>query len=119
MVAVPETACLAALDALARDARRQAGGENFPVALRVLPARPQARLLALYDFARFVDDVGDAAYDVDGRAATPADRLALLDLVDADLDAPAPRLAPVAALAPLRFWGREAAVAHEKLEVTG
>jgi squalene synthase HpnC len=33
--------------------------ENFPVAMRVLPARVRADLLALYRYARYVDDVGD------------------------------------------------------------
>jgi squalene synthase HpnC len=33
--------------------------ENFPVALRVLPARVRGDLLAVYAFARHVDDVGD------------------------------------------------------------
>jgi squalene synthase HpnC len=35
-------------------------GENFPVALRVLPARVRADLVAVYRYARFVDDLGDA-----------------------------------------------------------
>ncbi|PRZ41083.1 squalene synthase HpnC [Antricoccus suffuscus] len=35
--------------------------ENFPVALRILPARLRADLLAAYRYARYVDDVGDAA----------------------------------------------------------
>jgi squalene synthase HpnC len=51
--------------------------ENFPVALRVLPARHRRHLLTLYAFARMVDDIGDAA---------PGDRLALLDEVSAELD---------------------------------
>jgi squalene synthase HpnC len=34
-------------------------GENFPVALRVLPARVRADLVAVYRYARFVDDLGD------------------------------------------------------------
>lgn len=37
----------------------QAGQENFPVALRFLPAKIRQRLLAVYGFARLVDDVGD------------------------------------------------------------
>ncbi|HVB44197.1 MAG TPA: squalene/phytoene synthase family protein [Streptosporangiaceae bacterium] len=39
----------------------QAGEENFPVALRLLPARYRYHLLAVYLFARTVDDVGDRA----------------------------------------------------------
>lgn len=34
-------------------------GENFPVALRILPARTRRHLLAIYAYARFVDDLGD------------------------------------------------------------
>jgi squalene synthase HpnC len=35
--------------------------ENFPVALRVLPARFRTHLIAVYAFARTVDDLGDEA----------------------------------------------------------
>jgi squalene synthase HpnC len=56
----------------------QAGGENFPVASRLLPRRQRRHLLAIYGFARTVDDVGDEA---------PGDRLALLDVVERELDA--------------------------------
>ena len=104
------------LASLAGTARAQAGAENFPVALKVLPRGPRERLLALYDFARFVDDVGDADYEVDGRPATAADRLALLDVVDADLDAEHPRLAPVAGLAPMRADGVPARPFHDLVE---
>ncbi|GAB3893671.1 squalene synthase HpnC [Kibdelosporangium lantanae] len=51
--------------------------EDFPVASRLLPARYRADLLALYGFARLVDDIGDEA--------PPGERLALLDQVDRDL----------------------------------
>jgi len=34
-------------------------GENFPVALRVLPAQVRADLVAVYRYARYVDDLGD------------------------------------------------------------
>jgi phytoene/squalene synthetase len=37
----------------------RAGGENFPVASRVLPRRLREHLLALYGFARLVDELGD------------------------------------------------------------
>jgi squalene synthase HpnC len=50
--------------------------ENFPVALRVLPAELRDRLETIYGFARLVDDAGD---EVEG------DRLALLDWLEADL----------------------------------
>jgi squalene synthase HpnC len=53
-----------------------AGGENFPVALRVLGPRVGAHLTAIYGFARLVDQLGD---EVEG------DRLALLDELEADL----------------------------------
>jgi len=55
----------------------QAGSENFTVASAVLGRRRCADLLALYGFARLVDDVGDEA---------PGDRAALLDLVEGQLD---------------------------------
>jgi phytoene synthase len=54
----------------------RAAGENFAVAPRILPRRYREPLLALYGFARLVDEIGDAA---DG------DRLALLDALDLDL----------------------------------
>jgi squalene synthase HpnC len=38
-----------------------ASGENFPVALRLLPERHRRHLTALYCFARLTDDVGDQA----------------------------------------------------------
>jgi squalene synthase HpnC len=37
----------------------KASGENFPVALRVLPRSVRAHLTAFYGFARLVDDIGD------------------------------------------------------------
>jgi squalene synthase HpnC len=55
----------------------QARHENFPVASRVLPAADRAHLMAIYGFARLVDDVGDEA---------PGDRGALLDWVERELD---------------------------------
>lgn len=56
----------------------QAGRENFPVASRLLPRRYRTHLMAVYGFARLVDDIGDEA--------PPADRLPLLDDVAADVD---------------------------------
>jgi squalene synthase HpnC len=70
-------------------------GENFPVALRLLPERPRAALTRVYEYARFVDDVGDEA---------TGERLALLDVVERELRAvPTGRseLAPVQRLRPL------------------
>ncbi|PXY30061.1 squalene synthase HpnC [Prauserella sp. PE36] len=65
-----EPAALRRVLAKARD-------ENFPVALRLLPAAQRGHLLALYAFARMVDDLGDEA---------EGDRLRLLDAVSHDLD---------------------------------
>jgi squalene synthase HpnC len=55
----------------------KAAHENFPVALRLLPRSFRRHLMAIYGFARLVDDLGDEA---------PGDRLARLDAIDADLD---------------------------------
>jgi squalene synthase HpnC len=60
-----------------RDVALKARRENFPVASRLLPRRYRCHLLAVYGFARFVDDVGDEA--------EPGDRLRLLAAVEADL----------------------------------
>jgi squalene synthase HpnC len=57
--------------------RAQAAGENFPVALRLLPARHRRRLMAVYAFARTVDDAGDQG--------PPGDRMAVLAGLEADL----------------------------------
>ncbi|MGH3471201.1 MAG: squalene synthase HpnC [Nocardioidaceae bacterium] len=38
---------------------RSPAAENFPVALRLLPARHRAHLMAIYGYARYVDDLGD------------------------------------------------------------
>ena len=62
-----------ATDALAN----RATGENFPVALRLLPARHRRHLMAVYGFTRTVDDIGDQA--------PVADRPRLLDEMQADL----------------------------------
>ncbi|HEX4187498.1 MAG TPA: squalene synthase HpnC [Solirubrobacteraceae bacterium] len=51
--------------------------ENFPVASRVLPRRVRSDLLALYGFARLVDELGDSA---------AGDRLAALDWLEGELD---------------------------------
>jgi squalene synthase HpnC len=55
----------------------RAGSENFPVASRVLPRSSRSHLLAIYGFARLVDELGDSA---------PGERLAALDWVESDLD---------------------------------
>ncbi len=58
----------------------RAGGENFPVASRVLPRRVREHLLALYGFARLVDELGD-----DG-SRPPAERLAALDWLEGEVE---------------------------------
>jgi phytoene/squalene synthetase len=57
----------------------QARDENFPVALWLLGPRARRHLLAIYGFARLVDDIGDEA---------EGDRLALLDRIERELDTP-------------------------------
>jgi squalene synthase HpnC len=84
---------------IAARAAAQAAGENFPVALRVLPARYGRHLRAVYGFARAVDDTGDEA--------PPDSRLALLDELEADVarlyggSGAAPTSPAVRALAPV------------------
>jgi squalene synthase HpnC len=67
----------AAAIAIGAAAAAQAGAENFPVALRVLPGRYRRHLAAVYGFARSVDDMGDEA--------APGQRLELLDELEADI----------------------------------
>ncbi|MDA8275856.1 MAG: squalene synthase HpnC [Actinomycetota bacterium] len=67
-VTVPD---LAAVDA-------RAASENFVVATRWLPGRVRRDLVALYGYARLVDELGDAA---------SGDRSAWLDWAEAELDA--------------------------------
>lgn len=55
----------------------RAGGENFPVASRLLPRRERAHLLAIYGFARLVDELGDTL---------SGDRLEALDWLAGELD---------------------------------
>jgi squalene synthase HpnC len=54
--------------------------ENFPVALRVLPARYCRHLVAVYDVARVIDDIGD-----EDTGAADRDRTAQLRAFAADL----------------------------------
>ncbi|MDQ4119007.1 MAG: squalene/phytoene synthase family protein, partial [Actinomycetota bacterium] len=91
--------------------RRAERAENFPVALRVLPARRRERLRAVYAVLRVIDDLGDEPVPVAGSGTealpgrTPAQRLERLDAFRADLGgvwSGAPVRAPVlAALAPV------------------
>jgi squalene synthase HpnC len=55
----------------------KARSENFPVASRVLPRVVRSDLLAVYGFARLVDDIGDEA---------EGDRLSQLDWAEEELD---------------------------------
>jgi squalene synthase HpnC len=78
--------------AISAAAAAQAPAENFPVALRMLPARYRRHLMAVYRFARTVDDIGDEALPGDLPGATTGSvpesdevRLRLLDELDADL----------------------------------
>jgi squalene synthase HpnC len=66
----------AAIDAMDPGASR-ASGENFPVALRLLPSRRRTYLMAVYAFARTTDDIGDRA--------PREQRMGLLDELEADL----------------------------------
>jgi len=54
------------------------GGENFPVALRVLPRRHREHLHAVYGYARMVDEIGDS---LDG------DRVAALVTLRSEVEA--------------------------------
>jgi squalene synthase HpnC len=57
----------------------QAPDENFPVATWLLGPRTRRHLLAIYGFARLVDDIGD---EYEG------DRLGALDAIEGELDVP-------------------------------
>jgi squalene synthase HpnC len=89
---------MGATTAAAARPRPAAGGENFPVALVLLPARLRHHLLAVYGVARAIDDLGDDP------ARSADERLADLDDIAADLRAlwdRAPTRSPVVtALAP-------------------
>ncbi|WP_033281745.1 MULTISPECIES: squalene synthase HpnC [unclassified Streptomyces] len=71
----------------------KAAGENFPVAPFFLPRAWRTDLMAVYGFARLVDDIGDGDLAPGGADArllgvSPADaedRLLLLDAFEADL----------------------------------
>jgi squalene synthase HpnC len=75
---------------------RRASGENFPVASCVLGRRTRAHLLALYGFARLVDELGDgtppssppqgASLEASARLPTSQERLDALDELERDLD---------------------------------
>jgi squalene synthase HpnC len=60
----------------AQEVMARAETENFPVASRVLPRRVREHLLAVYGFARLVDELGDTV---------PGDRLAALAWLEQEL----------------------------------
>lgn len=73
----------------AEDVVANASGENFPVALRMLPARHRRHLTNLYFFARLTDDLGDEATEAteaQGQGNVTDLRLRLLDELAADVD---------------------------------
>ncbi|MFF8289719.1 squalene synthase HpnC [Streptomyces sp. NPDC016309] len=78
-------------DASSRTTLDKAAHENFPVAPFFLPRAWRGDLMAVYGFARLVDDIGDgdlAPGGADARhlgAEGETDRLALLDAFEADL----------------------------------
>ncbi|WP_149181697.1 squalene synthase HpnC [Streptomyces sp. TRM49041] len=78
-------------DARARTTLDKATDENFPVAPFFLPRAWRADLMAVYGYARLVDDIGDgdlAPGGADARhlgADPDADPLTLLDAFEADL----------------------------------
>lgn len=79
--------------------RRLERAENFPVALRILPATLRADLRAVYDVVRTIDDLGDELAE-----HSPGERAAALGAFAADLAAAwstgAPRTAVPARLVP-------------------
>jgi squalene synthase HpnC len=91
------------LAAVAATSQAKMSGENFPVAVRILPAGVRDELSRVYRFARFIDDVGD---DPSGLLGS-ADREKLLAVVEDQLQLlPSATLRPVADLAPLTQAGR-------------
>ncbi|MFI2779909.1 squalene synthase HpnC [Streptomyces sp. ALB3] len=80
-------------DAVATATLDKATGENFPVAPFFLPRAWRDDLMAVYGFARLVDDIGDGDLAPGGADARhlgldpgqSEDRLAVLDALEADL----------------------------------
>ncbi|MEU7137463.1 squalene synthase HpnC [Streptomyces sp. NPDC046261] len=83
----------AGTDAHARAVLDKAAHENFPVAPFFVPRAWRADLMAIYGYARLVDDIGDGDLAPGGRDAEllgldreqSDDRLAMLDAFEADL----------------------------------
>ncbi len=63
----------------AQEILAHARAENFPVALKILRPPLRRDLMAIYGFARLVDNIGD------NHPGGPADRLAALDLLEHEL----------------------------------
>ncbi|MFI0259138.1 squalene synthase HpnC [Streptomyces sp. NPDC017056] len=83
-------------DAASRTVLAKAAHENFPVAPLFLPRAWRRDLMAVYGFARLVDDIGDGDLAPGGEdavllgldrsaAGEGGDRVALLDALEADL----------------------------------
>ncbi|MFI8435359.1 squalene synthase HpnC [Streptomyces sp. NPDC079020] len=80
-------------DAAATTTLDKAADENFPVAPFFLPRAWRDDLMAVYGYARLVDDIGDGDLDPGGadarhlglEAAQSDDRVAMLDAFEADL----------------------------------
>ncbi len=89
-------------DAQSRTVLDQAAHENFPVAPFFLPRAWRTDLMAVYGFARLVDDIGDGDLAPGGGDAVllgldreqSDDRPAMLDALQADLDRVFSDLAP-------------------------
>lgn len=90
----PETRAVAAPDPHSRAVLDKAARENFPVAPFFVPRSWRADLMAVYGFARLVDDIGDGDLADGGRtdavrlglpAEAATDRIAMLDAFEADL----------------------------------
>lgn len=96
-----------------RDLRRLEAAENFPVALRLLPARVRGHLRAVYDTVRTIDDLSDE---------TSGDATAALAAFRDDLDrlwqpGPGPDSPVLARLAPtVRELGLAATPFHALIE---
>jgi squalene synthase HpnC len=85
---------VSAADAQSRAVLDKAARENFPVAPFFLPRAWRGDLMAVYGFARLVDDIGDGDLANGGRddaarlglpAEAAADRVAMLDAFETDL----------------------------------
>lgn len=81
-------------DVTTRAVLDKAARENFPVAPAFLPRAWRQDLMAVYGFARLVDDIGDGDLADGGRPdavllgldpGAAGDRLAMLDAFEADL----------------------------------